>query len=84
MAGDKLLQKFLLKLKTSNIQFSQIFWSKDFNFLLFNSLFMKIMTCHVTSKQTLFSSYFCSTRKKMGSLKTFAHSVKLNHTQHHK
>ena len=32
MASDKLLQNFLLKFKTSNIQFIQIFWSKDFHF----------------------------------------------------
>ena len=43
MASDKLLQKFVLKFKTSNIQFSRIFWSKDVNFLLFDSLFMKII-----------------------------------------
>ena len=43
MTSDKLLQKFVLKFKTSNIQFSRIFWSKDVNFLLFNSLFMKII-----------------------------------------
>lgn len=74
MAGDKLLQKFLLKLKTSNIQFSQIFWSKDFNFWFLIPHSWKLWPAMLPLSKPYSAGTFVA-QEKLLSFKTFALSI---------